>query len=98
MSNAPNDRVRRHAFVSGRVQGVGFRWHCQRAACARDLAGWVRNVSDGRVELEVEGAAALVEAFFGDVARGPSGARVADVTVNEVPLTGDDGFRIRFDA
>ncbi len=98
MSDTRTDRIRHHAVVSGRVQGVGFRWHCQRAAGARELTGWVRNMNDGRVELEVEGPATLITAFLGDVERGPAGARVTGLVANEVPLADDDGFRIRFDA
>jgi len=98
LTDARTDQVRRHAAVSGRVQGVGFRWYCQRAACARELTGWVRNVSDGSVELEVEGPTVLVEAFLDEVKRGPAGARVTDLSVNEVPLADDESFRIRYDA
>ena len=98
MPDVRTARRRRHAVVSGRVQGVGFRWHCQRAACARELTGWVRNLTDGRVELEVEGPAGRIEAFLGEVERGPSGARVTALAVNEIPLVEDESFRIRFDA
>lgn len=98
MSHAGNKRVRRHARVTGRVQGVGFRWHCQRAACARGLIGWVRNVSDGGVELEVEGPVSAVEAFLREVGKGPSGARVTSVTAYDEPVAGGEAFIIRFDA
>ncbi len=98
MSDAGNKNVRRHVRVTGRVQGVGFRWHCQRAACARGLTGWVRNTSDGNVELEVEGPDSVVEAFLREVEQGPSGARVTGLTANDEPVAGDESFLIRFDA
>ncbi|MFC1628871.1 acylphosphatase [Gemmatimonadota bacterium] len=98
MSDAGNENVRRYAHVTGRVQGVGFRWYCQRAACARGLTGWVRNMSDGNVELEVEGPESIVEAFLRDVEQGPSGSRVTGSSINDMPVAGDDSFLIRFDA
>jgi len=98
MSDAGKNNVRRHAHVTGRVQGVGFRWHCQRAACARGLTGWVRNMSDGNVELEVEGPDTVVDAFLREVEQGPSGARVTGFTTCDEPVAGDDSFLIRFDA
>lgn len=47
--------VRRVIFFSGRVQGVGFRYTTERIACRYDVKGFVRNLSDGRVELVAEG-------------------------------------------
>jgi acylphosphatase len=70
---------RLHLIVTGEVQGVGFRWHVQRAARALGLCGEVRNRTDGAVTIEAEGdRAALVR--LAEVAReGPSGASVSDV-------------------
>ncbi|HJR67830.1 MAG TPA: acylphosphatase [Gemmatimonadaceae bacterium] len=65
--------------VSGRVQGVGFRWFVREAARRRRLAGWVRNRPDGSVELEVSGDDGAVREFLETVREGPSGARVDDV-------------------
>ena len=48
--------VRRHIYFSGRVQGVGFRFQASWAAKRLDLTGWVRNLDDGRVEMEVRGS------------------------------------------
>ena len=87
--------VRVRATVTGRVQGVGFRWHCHRAACARGLSGWARNRPDGSVELEVEGARPLVDAFLRDVEQGPAASRVDAVVCDEVEQEGEDGFTIR---
>ena len=53
-----------HVFYSGRVQGVGFRYQALQVAQGFEVAGYVRNLTDGRVELEAEGSAAEVEAFL----------------------------------
>lgn len=49
------DKIRRHIIFYGRVQGVGFRWNCKTFANAIGLSGWVQNLLDGSVEVEVQG-------------------------------------------
>jgi acylphosphatase len=56
-------RERLHIFYSGRVQGVGFRYTTKATACGFEVAGVVRNLADGRVELIAEGERAELEAF-----------------------------------
>ncbi|WP_214878507.1 acylphosphatase [Exiguobacterium sp. ERU653] len=56
-------RVAKHLIVSGRVQGVGFRYFSQETAQQYGIKGWVRNQSDGAVELHVEGPEKDIEAF-----------------------------------
>jgi acylphosphatase len=90
------NRVRIHASIEGRVQGVAFRWHCHRAACARGLGGWVRNTIDGGVELEVEGPPALVESFLQVVRKGPIAARVDAVETEERQPEEVNEFEIRY--
>jgi acylphosphatase len=68
-----------HLLVSGHVQGVGFRYFVKQAADSRGLAGWVRNLRDGRVECVLVGPAAAVDLVAGLVRRGPRGARVDEV-------------------
>ncbi len=63
-----------HAFVSGHVQGVGFRWHVRKWAHHLGIRGWVRNLEDDRVELQAQGE--RIEDFLQHVRRGPSGSRV----------------------
>jgi acylphosphatase len=76
----------RRFLVSGRVQGVGFRYFVQEAAMVEGLAGWVRNLPSGAVEVFAEGDAEALERFARKVARGPSAARVDNVeTVAETP-------------
>jgi acylphosphatase len=78
--------VARRFLVSGRVQGVGYRFFADEAARVENLSGWVRNLPDGRVETLVEGDAEAVERFGRQIARGPRGARVDRIeTSEEVP-------------
>jgi acylphosphatase len=71
--------VRLRLVVSGRVQGVGFRWFIREAARRHRLAGWVRNRSDGSVELEASGDDAAFQEFLDTIREGPPGARVDDM-------------------
>ncbi|MEM1314293.1 MAG: acylphosphatase [Pseudomonadota bacterium] len=67
-------QARAMARVSGRVQGVGFRWWVQGEAARLGLEGWVRNLADGRVELFARGPAAAVEALLEACREGPPAA------------------------
>jgi len=89
-------RVARRYLVSGRVQGVGFRFFADRVAAREGLHGWARNLTDGRVEIAVEGDADALERFESRVRTGPPGARVDEVEVESTAPTGrDTGFSIR---
>ena len=68
--------VARKSFISGRVQGVGFRYFVESRAAAEGLHGWVRNLADGRVEVLFEGDEASVDRAEASLWRGPSGAVV----------------------
>lgn len=83
-----------HAVVSGDVQGVGFRYSARARARELGIAGWVRNLADGSVEVEAEGEAGAVERMLAWLDRGPSGARVASVAVTETPATHATEFTI----
>jgi len=85
-------RVR--VLVSGDVQGVGFRWACRGEAAARGVSGFVRNLSDGRVEAAFEGPADAVERLVTWCRTGPAWGRVEAVEIVEEPPTGEPGFRI----
>ena len=81
--------------VTGRVQGVGFRWWATRTAEELGLRGSVRNRADGSVEVHVAGDARAVAAFRERLTRGPAGARVQGVERVESRLPIPDGdFRI----
>jgi acylphosphatase len=89
-------RVARRYVVSGRVQGVGFRFFTEAAAARDGLHGWVRNLPDGRVEISAEGEAEAIERFERHVRHGPPGARVSDVQVyEELPERRTTGFSVR---
>jgi len=96
MTEQTGNLIRKHAYVSGIVQGVGFRWFVERVANFRGLDGWVRNLPDGRVELEVEGPLSAVDDFLDEVGRGPFSGRVDKVVATMKPVEGTIGFRIRF--
>ena len=89
-------RIRRHAIVSGRVQGVFFRDTTQREARRLGVDGWVRNLDDGTVEAVFEGDAPSVEAMLDFCRRGPERARVDRLEVEATqPLEGLAGFEVR---
>jgi acylphosphatase len=71
--------VARRYVVSGRVQRVGFRWFTVERASVEGVAGWVRNLPDGRVEVLAEGEAEAVERFERALRQGPPHARVDEV-------------------
>ncbi len=76
--------IARRAVVSGRVQGVGFRFFAERAAREAGVKGWVRNRPDGTVETMVEGEQAAVDGYLDRLRKGPLGSRVAGVTIEDV--------------
>jgi len=88
--------VRAHLFISGIVQGVGYRYYCRREAQGRGLAGWVRNLADGRVEALLQGPKEQVEGMIAWCYRGPEEARVSDIAVAHEEARDDlNGFGVR---
>ena len=83
--------------VSGRVQGVGFRYTMQGIAQRAGASGWVRNRPDGSVEAEVEGTDAAVQAVVDWAGRGPRGGWVQTCRVTEIAPTGSTAFEVRRD-
>jgi acylphosphatase len=81
-------RGARRFLVSGRVQGVGFRYFTQDIASREGVTGFVRNLPDGRVEAVAEGDEASLERLERALWRGPSHARVEQVDVDSLPPTG----------
>ncbi|OFW03637.1 MAG: acylphosphatase [Acidobacteria bacterium RIFCSPLOWO2_02_FULL_68_18] len=89
-------RVARRLLISGRVQGVGFRYFTGEVAAREGVTGWVRNLPDGRVEAYVEGEAEAVTRVERALGQGPRGARVEAVDVEtEEPGGGYLDFTIR---
>ncbi|MEO2096719.1 MAG: acylphosphatase [Brachybacterium sp.] len=87
-------RIRRVVRVRGRVQGVGFRMDAAREAARLGVGGTVRNLLDGTVEADVEGAPETVEAMLDHLRQGPSSARVDGIDVRRETPRGRTGFRI----
>jgi len=88
--------VARRYLVSGRVQGVGFRYFVEARASAEGVHGWVRNLPDGRVEALIEGDRESVDRVEAAIHRGPTGADIEDVTVEDAAPSGRAiGFSIR---
>ena len=85
-------------FYEGSVQGVGFRWSIRHIAKGFDVTGWVRNLLDGRVELQVNGDEGELRAFLDAVAQSELRAHIRKQAENKLdkPVTGH-GFEIRHD-
>lgn len=98
MDNQAKDKnIQAHVFISGRVQGVGFRWSTQRTAQQLRLTGWVKNLWDGRVEAVFEGPEDAVRQAVSWCHHGERPARVEDVDVTYNAPTGKfNSFRITF--
>ena len=89
-------RIARRYLITGRVQGVGFRYFTQRVAVQHGVSGWVRNTPDGRVEVEAEGDADAMHQFERQISTGPAGAHVDHVSTTEVAVGPvHSGFSIR---
>jgi len=90
-------KVRLHVFISGIVQGVGFRYSLKRVAISNGVKGWVKNLRDGRVEAVLEGDEDSVRRVLAWCRRGPSLARVDKVEAFEEQYRGEfKGFEIRW--
>lgn len=75
-----------HAYISGRVQTVGYRQTCRSVARSLHLVGWVRNLGDGRVEMFAQGEATGVDQLIDWAWTGPSMALVTGVESDSVPI------------
>jgi acylphosphatase len=75
--------VTKRLSITGRVQGVGFRFYMERKARELGITGWVRNRRDGAVEAVVQGNAAAVESMIAWARRGPASAVVAEVRITD---------------
>ena len=86
-----------HARIYGRVQGVGFRYSARTAAHKLGITGWVRNVSDGSVEVVCEGEANAVKRYIIWLGKGPPGSHVSRVDTSEIPYRGSfRSFTVEF--
>ena len=94
MTSEKSTQARRF-LVRGRVQGVGFRWFVEREAHILKIAGWVRNNSDGTVEVLAQGTRDQLSGLRSRLLEGPRAARVDDVDESDAePIKGLISFRI----
>ena len=92
----PNEKIRVHIWVKGRVQGVGFRSHVEYNALQIDVFGWVRNIGDDMVETVAEGTRWQIDAFIDMVKQGPRFSRVDEVKIETEDTTGIlEGFTVK---
>lgn len=85
--------VRRHIYFSGTVQGVGFRYRATYLAQSRHLTGWVKNLYDNRVEMEVQGEEKNIHKFLEDL-RGQRFISIDDMEMTEIPCVRESGFKV----
>lgn len=95
-TEGPPDKKALHAVVDGRVQGVGFRNFTKVNAQRAEVAGWVRNLDDGTVEIWAEGSKPDLQRLLKAIKRGPTHSHVSDVNLTWDEPTGDyRSFHIR---
>ena len=87
--------TRLRVTVTGRVQGVGYRWFVRQLAARLGVTGWVRNRDDGAVELEAEGDGGVLEALAGELRTGNPLARVDRIEKETIAARGDRSFEIQ---
>ena len=83
--------------VFGRVQGVGYRYFCRSAVESLNITGWVRNVSDGTVELQIQGLENELTKLLSMIEKGPTFSRVDQVDRVQIPIHPDESsFEIKY--
>ena len=86
-----------HVYISGRVQGVAFRWVTDDGARQLGVVGWVRNLRDGRVEVLAEAEEPTLKEFIEFLKRGPRHAKVTDIDIEWLEATGEfKRFDVRY--
>jgi len=89
------EKIRAHVWISGKVQGVGYRYYTEQTARQAKLAGWVRNLQDGRVEAVFEGDRSDIEAMLRWCYEGAPASMVTSVDVAYEPVENLADFQIR---
>ena len=82
--------IRYYIIVDGRVQGVGFRFFCTMNARTLDLTGWVRNMDNGMVEMEVQGEESSIEKFIRNIKKGIKFIRVDELSQKKIKLLSEE--------
>ncbi|MTI89683.1 MAG: acylphosphatase [Balneolaceae bacterium] len=88
----------KHVYISGRVQGVGFRYFTKKNARSIGIKGWVKNLPDGRVEAVFQGEEGAVERMLNKVRQGPKSSYVEFIDVEDKPdpLEGYSAFQVKY--
>lgn len=87
--------LRYYVVVAGRVQGVGFRFFCQSHASIMNITGFVRNMSNGMVELQIQGSEEVLDKFLSLIKSGNRFIRVDDISIKKIPLLQEEkGFKV----
>lgn len=95
--NNDNDKIRAHIFISGRVQGVGFRLEMRWKARKLGLYGFVQNLSNGNVEAVLEGEKEKVEKLIKWAKRGPFLAKVDSIEIKDEDYKGEfNNFKVKY--
>ena len=95
MQTNPNEMIRVHIWIKGRVQGVGFRAHVEYYALQIEVSGWVRNIGWDTVETVAEGTREQIDQFIEMVKTGPRASRVDEARAEEETVEGLDGFMVK---
>ena len=89
--------VRKAGRAEGRVQGVGFRFFVQSNAKAMGITGWVKNMSDGSVTMELQGEPQIVDRLIAKIQRGNDWIKVTNFELSDLPVVaGENKFAIRY--
>jgi acylphosphatase len=83
-----------HVYISGTVQGVGFRQFIKSKARKNNIRGWVKNLPDGRVEAVFEGSREDLEKMYAEAKKGPFLAQVKDFQIEEIEDANFDNFEV----
>ncbi len=89
--------VAKRVHYEGRVQGVGFRYSVKELTTGYELVGWIKNLPDGRVEMEIQGAAAEVDGFLDAILKSHLRRYIRRFTVIDIPVDSElklKGFHI----
>jgi len=96
METSPNEKIRVHIWVKGRVQAVGFRAYVEYKALQIGVLGWVRNIGQDTVETVAEGTRIQIDEFIEMVKQGPGASRVDEARIEYEPLTDQlSGFTVK---
>ena len=87
---------RYYVIFTGRVQGVGFRWFAEMLADKHNYTGWIRNMYNGNVEMEIQGSNLNIHSFISDLQKAARSASISDYSAKEVPaLPHEFEFEVR---